>query len=366
MGERSNGPDNLTSAKFTFYDAIVADTTLTGLDYRVAWRLLQYFNQGRGCAWPSHALLAKRLGCAERSAERSVKRLVEGDWFSKQAGGGRGRANEYVPNWKKTPTGESGFRGEKANKSESEQETPTGESVNPDSRVRKPRPASHPTTTTTTTMKKTKGRVGEKSDSRAAASLTRSPDGGSLRSGASRACKKGPATIGEVLAPMLKDSGNGKDVKGKGSARKPNTASRGEHERTEDGVDRKGQGGISMTGNGQNVMLLGPTGVIEGGGGRQEAEEAVSEDGEDLEMAEALGIGVDEYREIKAAKIAAVANLGAFPVSLRVFDLDRRLGSVPAEAREGVRLLEYQMWAEEQSAGPPATTIAATATESAA
>ncbi len=121
-----------------------------------------------------------------------------------------------------------------------------------------------------------------------------------------------------------------------------------------------------MTGNGQNVMLLGPTGVIEGGGGRQEAEEAVSEDGEDLEMAEALGIGVDEYREIKAAKIAAVANLGVFPVALRVLDLDRRLGSVPAEAREGVRLLEYRMWAEEPPAGSSTPTITATATESAA
>ena len=121
-----------------------------------------------------------------------------------------------------------------------------------------------------------------------------------------------------------------------------------------------------MTGNGQNVMLLGPTGVIEGGAARQEAEEAVSEDGEDLEMAEALGIGVDEYREIKAAKIAAVANLGALPVALRVLDLDRRLGSVPAEAREGVRLLEYQMWAEEPPTPQGATAIAATATESAA
>ncbi len=47
-------PDNLTSAKFAFNDAIVADTTLTDLDRRVAWRLLQYFNKDWGYAWPGH------------------------------------------------------------------------------------------------------------------------------------------------------------------------------------------------------------------------------------------------------------------------------------------------------------------------
>ncbi len=69
---------------------------------------------------------------------------------------------------------------------------------------------------------------------------------------------------------------------------------------------------------------------------------------------------------IEAAKVDAVAALGAFPVALRVLDLDRRLGSVPAEAREGVRLLEYRMWADEQPADPPTGALAATATGGAA
>ena len=198
----------------------------------------------------------------------------------------------------------------------------------------------------------------------ASASLARSPEGGELRSGASddgrdpshaRGPGHGPKPIGAVLDSMLPDSGNGKDVKTSCSARETDTVSPGEHEQGKGGVDReRPDAGVDT-----RQRSLGPIYSINGGavdGGAVSMGAGAQEDAEDVELAEAMGIGVDEYREIKEAKAAAVANLGAFPVAMRVLDLDRRLKNLPAEAREGVRLMEYRLWADEGPDESPAAT----------
>ncbi len=83
-------------AKLRFFDALVRE--LTGNDVRVAWRILDRMNAQRPFSYPSIGLLARELGCDDRTVQRSVKRLVERGWFYCQVGGGCKSPNTYKPN----------------------------------------------------------------------------------------------------------------------------------------------------------------------------------------------------------------------------------------------------------------------------
>ena len=89
-------PKEFSKAKWRFFDALVRE--LTGNDVRVAWRILDRMSAERPFSYPSIGLLARELGCDDRSVQRSVKRLVESGWFYCEVGGGCKRPNSYKPN----------------------------------------------------------------------------------------------------------------------------------------------------------------------------------------------------------------------------------------------------------------------------
>lgn len=67
---------------------------LTQLDV-LLWILLSRYAGLTGDAYPSHALLARRLGCTERAVRRSAEKLVKMGLVEVQRRGHRGRFNVY-------------------------------------------------------------------------------------------------------------------------------------------------------------------------------------------------------------------------------------------------------------------------------
>lgn len=88
-------PKSLSSIKLEFFDQLVRDPRLKGLDVRVAWRIVDRANSDL-TAWPSFELLASELGASARSAMRSIERLCALGWFGKVKGGGRSKFNRYT------------------------------------------------------------------------------------------------------------------------------------------------------------------------------------------------------------------------------------------------------------------------------
>jgi hypothetical protein len=113
-----------TARKLEFWDAISV-SHLTSFQKIVCWRLLTRLNRTHGSAWPSHATLADELQCNVRSVKRAVKAIADDGWFliPENNGGrwfeGRGRANDYIPNWQRAArvTGESPLEERDENKS---------------------------------------------------------------------------------------------------------------------------------------------------------------------------------------------------------------------------------------------------------
>ena len=59
--------------------------------------LVDLYNPHTGYAWPSIAKLAEITGYSTRQIQRAIKRLIELGYLIVRRGGGRGRANEYIP-----------------------------------------------------------------------------------------------------------------------------------------------------------------------------------------------------------------------------------------------------------------------------
>ena len=59
--------------------------------------LVDLYNPHTGYAWPSIAKLAEITGYSTRQVQRAIKRLIELGYLIVRRGGGRGRANEYIP-----------------------------------------------------------------------------------------------------------------------------------------------------------------------------------------------------------------------------------------------------------------------------
>ena len=116
MVEPGRKPDSTraTAGKLRFFDALTVDPGLTDLDCRVAWRLLHYFNNRRGQAWPSLQRLADEVHAKKRSVVRSVSRLEADGWFTvkRDERPGRGMSNRYIPRPERV-TGGSPFDGER-------------------------------------------------------------------------------------------------------------------------------------------------------------------------------------------------------------------------------------------------------------
>lgn len=87
--------------KWLFMDAIVRASGLSDLDRRIAFRLLSYFDEERGGAWPALDTLAGELSVTKRACIDSVKRLEAAGWFTCIHSRGRGRSNLYRPVWEK-------------------------------------------------------------------------------------------------------------------------------------------------------------------------------------------------------------------------------------------------------------------------
>ncbi len=87
--------------KWLFMNAVVRATGLSDLDRRIAFRLLDYFDDSRGGAWPALDTLATELTVTKRACIDSVKRLEAAGWFACTHSRGRGRSNLYRPVWEK-------------------------------------------------------------------------------------------------------------------------------------------------------------------------------------------------------------------------------------------------------------------------
>ena len=74
--------------------------------------LVDLYNPHTGYAWPSIAKLAEITGYSARQVQRAIKRLIELGYLIVRRGGGRGRANEYIPTEpsEETTTSASGHR----------------------------------------------------------------------------------------------------------------------------------------------------------------------------------------------------------------------------------------------------------------
>ncbi|RJF86789.1 helix-turn-helix domain-containing protein [Oleomonas cavernae] len=81
--------------------AIMCDRSLSALDRRVAFAIVDHVNETRGYAWPSLDQLATWTGANRRNVIRSVNSLEAGQWFAKVTKRGHGGGTQYHPNWKK-------------------------------------------------------------------------------------------------------------------------------------------------------------------------------------------------------------------------------------------------------------------------
>ncbi len=88
-----------TAAKLGFYDRLTMDTRLKDLDTRVAWQILKRINlKNDYTAWPSHALIAREVGCHSGSVRRAIARLCGFGWIDKITHRGRHMTCTYSLN----------------------------------------------------------------------------------------------------------------------------------------------------------------------------------------------------------------------------------------------------------------------------
>jgi len=337
--------------KWAFIDALTAaPPPITDLDVRVGLRLVKYYNSLVGAAWPSQERLAEECHCDIRSITRCINRLVEDGWFRKRSGRGRENTNRYRPDWSRV-TPESPFREPKENTRESEREkvTPGSEnmtlgSVEGDSRVRE-RLTSESSYTVRENLQETeRDAVASKNTT---ASLASPPEGGSrslslegekqvARQGSGEGIEDG-ASIGENVASGTIPPGKPSSLFPDDATNTlgPSTSSLAEPLPSTLTADREAPGADID----HAQRSLGPIYMVKGG----------------LEkMAEDFGIADDEFRPLKAAKKSAVAAIGWDKFLKRDMVLNHRLGAVPADARDGVRALEYLEWANELAETAPA------------
>jgi hypothetical protein len=85
--------------KWAFMRRLVSDRRLSRADVAIAFLLTDLFNERRGYAWPSFDWLAKAADVDRATVARAITRLVALGYFQREKGGGRGRANRYVPNF---------------------------------------------------------------------------------------------------------------------------------------------------------------------------------------------------------------------------------------------------------------------------
>lgn len=89
-------------AKLEFLRAMRPDRRLSSLQWAVAETLLDSLNRHSGIAWPGYRYLAEQTGATERGIKKSVDALLANGWFiCIKKGGGSGKSNHYIPNWKK-------------------------------------------------------------------------------------------------------------------------------------------------------------------------------------------------------------------------------------------------------------------------
>jgi len=84
-----------TSWKFDILDAMSVAATLTDLDFRVAFRIMQHVNGRTRLAWPSVSRLAAQLDKSEDRIRASTRRLSEAGWLVKSRTSQKA-PNEYV------------------------------------------------------------------------------------------------------------------------------------------------------------------------------------------------------------------------------------------------------------------------------
>src|SRR5262245_19241918 len=90
---------SVTSSAVDNYNVPISDLLTYGKDRCLKAIVVQCYRIDRGYAWPSYEYVAAQAMMPVRSAVRDVKGLVSKGVLIKRRQGGRGRANEYVPNW---------------------------------------------------------------------------------------------------------------------------------------------------------------------------------------------------------------------------------------------------------------------------
>ena len=87
-----------THQKLLLFDLIIRDRTLTAMDLRVAWRILDRVNEKRAKdpfkSWPGMRKIAVELGAAVSSVHKSVNRLHAAGWIAVEKS--PGRLNRYT------------------------------------------------------------------------------------------------------------------------------------------------------------------------------------------------------------------------------------------------------------------------------
>ncbi len=89
---------------FDFLGAIMNDMDLSGADLRTAYRILGHMNREKGMCFVSDDMLAEGAGVNKKTAQKSVKKLLNRGWFKATRGHGRGISTIYTPALKKTAT----------------------------------------------------------------------------------------------------------------------------------------------------------------------------------------------------------------------------------------------------------------------
>jgi hypothetical protein len=82
-----------------FMNTVMCDPTLTDLDRRLSFRMLDYYQAADGCGWSYHWRLADELSVERESVSRSLRRLKTKGLFSISSPYGRRGRKYFKPNW---------------------------------------------------------------------------------------------------------------------------------------------------------------------------------------------------------------------------------------------------------------------------
>jgi len=84
--------------KLAWYHEVVRDRRLRGHDLRVAFGMLEHFNDATMIAWPTVRRLATWVQSEPKAVARSLARLCEFGWLKQLSPGGPRRSAQYAPN----------------------------------------------------------------------------------------------------------------------------------------------------------------------------------------------------------------------------------------------------------------------------